>query len=341
MSVARKKAANDEKINIKKVTERSEEIVIALVGYAGAGCSSIAEKLINLLDSQGYERPIRIKLSDQIVEYYKAETVPKVEAAPNKGISTFDRAEKLQNLGDRLRQEKGELALSALAIKKIQEERGESKAGREKRAFIIDSIKHFEEIVLLRQVYGKSFYLLAIHCDRKAREKRLFGGKVSDVKFAGVAKKKVIKFLDRDEKDNENSAGQQVIKAFHHADYFLDNNEPNEESATADLQRLIDLILGSDLVRPTLRETGMYFAHTAALRSSCLSRQVGASLQSIDGTIVATGANDVPAVGGGICGEDKEPEHRCFLWDKKLEDGTVFRGCHNYRMKKELQLKIA
>ncbi len=44
----------------------------------------------------------------------------------------------------------------------------------------------------------------------------------------------------------------------------------------------------------------MYLAHAASLRSADLSRQVGAVIMSKDNDIIATGANDVPAAGGGL-----------------------------------------
>jgi deoxycytidylate deaminase len=87
--------------------------------------------------------------------------------------------------------------------------------------------------------------------------------------------------LDRDEKDIQNKHGQQVRDAFHHADYFLDNNEKSAGAVrvSGDLKRFVKLILTKGLVRPTREETGMFYAQAAALRSSCLSRQVGAALQ--------------------------------------------------------------
>ncbi len=44
----------------------------------------------------------------------------------------------------------------------------------------------------------------------------------------------------------------------------------------------------------------MFLAYAASLRSADLSRQVGAVVVSAMGDIIATGANDVPAFGGGL-----------------------------------------
>lgn len=84
----------------------------------------------------------------------------------------------------------------------------------------------------------------------------------------------------------------------------------------------------------------MYHAHTAALQSSCLSRQVGAALIHTDGTVVSTGTNDVPKYGGGVYDEDTNPDYRCSKWE--WTDGVInFRGCHNQRKKNELKSEIA
>ncbi|TDN77703.1 deaminase [Stakelama pacifica] len=67
----------------------------------------------------------------------------------------------------------------------------------------------------------------------------------------------------------------------------------------------------------------MYHAHGARMRSSCLSRQVGAALLDQKGNILATGTNEVPRAGGGVYGgafegfSDNDPEpsqdHRCHI----------------------------
>ena len=83
----------------------------------------------------------------------------------------------------------------------------------------------------------------------------------------------------------------------------------------------------------------MYHAHTAALRSSCLSRQVGAALE-VDRKIIATGTNEVPKFGGGVYdNSDGKNDNRCFKW-KWRDDQSTFTGCHNTRQKKLLRTKI-
>src|SRR5690606_39100558 len=161
---------------------------------------------------------------------------------------------------------------------------------------------------MLRRVYDQSFRLLAVHCDRPTRIKRPLGKKTDLVKYAGADEADIRAFVDRAEKDGSNEHGQQVRDAFYLADYFVDNSAHSNtgEHLTADITRFPQLLLGSQLIRPTLSERAMYHAHAAALQSSCLSRQVGAALVSSAGEVVSTGANDVPKFGGGTYQEGDE-----------------------------------
>ncbi|HYD30538.1 MAG TPA: anti-phage dCTP deaminase [Azospirillaceae bacterium] len=334
---------NDEKVDLKTVSPLSKELVIGLIGYAGSGCSSVAKRLKTELHSKGYHEPRRIRLSELIVKRCNGENIPAVvEGSEAEGIQKLARAKKLQDLGDGLREKYENHAVASLAIREIIRLRSGNQAGEEKIAFIIDSLKHPKEVELLRSVYDKSFRLVAVHCERAKREGRLIGDPHSLAKYKGADPSDVREYLDRDEKDQHNTHGQQVRDAFHHADYFLDNNieSPSAVRVVGDLGRFVSLILANDLVRPTKQETGMFFAQAAALRSSCLSRQVGAALQSPDGTIIATGTNDVPAFNGGVCDETKGAQNRCFAWEWE-EGNTKFKGCHNSRLKNKLREDIA
>lgn len=77
------------------------------------------------------------------------------------------------------------------------------------------------------------------------------------------------------------------------------------------------LLFGEAIITPTRDEHGMFLAQAAALRSSSLSRQVGAAVLNAYGEVLALGVNEVPRYGGGQ------------YWGAKGEvDGRdhVFRG---------------
>ena len=214
------------------VSPLSMELVIGVVGYAGSGCSTAAKRMKVLLESEGYTAQI-IKLSKLIADHYKHES-PKVdEDGIHVGVARFTRVSALQDRGDELRAVHGHYAVAALAIKEIKKKRGPDSPGSRKLAFILDSIKHSEEVRLLRRVYDQSFRLVAVHCERDRRETRLIGNQRSTAKYAGAADHDVRKYMDRDEKDQKGQKhGQQVREAFYLADFFVDNNTASQNGKT-------------------------------------------------------------------------------------------------------------
>jgi len=319
------------------INPRSNELVIGLVGYAGAGFSRVADKLADLLGQLDYQVEL-IKLS-QLIEAKIGEDVPARAAGEDKGEFALARAYRLQDLGDQLRGRHGDYAVASLAVQDIRDKRSGSSEGDGRRAYILDSIKHPTEIDLLRRVYDKSFRLIAIHADRDERLKRLSGPKGAEGKFAGALDDNVEDFLHRDESDLTNKRGQQVRKAFHLADFFLDNNRPVRGSDNPpfvdDLKRFCELVLGTVPVGPKLEEVGMYHAYAASLQSSCLSRQVGASVLDTSGNLLSTGANEVPKFGGGVySGSATRNDGRCYVWQGGDEG---FVGCHNTHRKNRIK----
>ncbi len=309
----------------ESVSTTSKEFVIAMVGFAGAGTSTAASRVTALLPTD--YKVHRIKFSD-LIAILDGSEIPAVEEGATEGQQKFQRASTFQDRGDAVRQNYGNFALASAAVSKIQELREDANPGEEKIAYILDSIKHPEEVRLLREVYEHSFRLIAVHCSYEKRLDRISGDLDSTSKYKGVPLADVKAFMTRDAKDRENQSGQSVSDAFHQADFFLDNNSEGENGAgmTADIKRFLSLLLGEGLTRPTASEKAIYIAHASALQSSCLSRQVGAALLSKNGQIIGTGKNDPPAFGGGTYSEDSEADHRCFKWEFDVENGK-FKGC--------------
>ncbi|RYG58030.1 MAG: hypothetical protein EON56_00915 [Alphaproteobacteria bacterium] len=335
-------AANDAAEQAAELSPLSKEIFIGLVGYAGSGCSTAGKRLKVFLEESGYTDVHRVRLSELILAKYPGSGAVQPAEGPREGAERLARAKLLQDLGDDLRSKHGNYAVAALGVKRIRELRGDADPGTKKIAYVIDSIKHSSEVEFLREVYGQAFRLIAVHGERPVREGRLIGTAASGAKYRGAPEADVRNYMNRDEKDGSNKSGQAVRDAFYLADYFLDNNTgaPDGTSLNADLERFVNLMLGAGLVRPTLAERAMNYAHAASLQSACLSRQVGAVLVSPSGEIVGTGTNDVPAYGGGVYGEESTSDHRCHVWewDPKSEK---FLGCHNDRKKDQLRQKIA
>ena len=324
------------------VSPVSQELIVGMVGYAGAGCSVASTRLQRHFGAAGYT-VYPIKLSS-LIEHFSGISVDAGAAgAPHlDGTRAFERAKRLQDEGDRLRKQYRPDAVAVLAVREIVDLRGDRRPGEARIVLVLDSIKHRGEVEFLREVYGPSFRLVAVHCERAERERRLLGSLDSVEKYAGVREEDIRQFLDRDESDDEKRHGQQVRDAFCLADFFVDNNGGSSDGAemSEDLKRFMNLALGIGMVRPNSSERAMYHAHSAALQSSCLSRQVGASLMAASGEVVATGTNDAPKFDGGVYDEESTPDRRCFAWE--WENGNMaFKGCHNTRKKRELARNVA
>ncbi|WP_321788090.1 anti-phage dCTP deaminase [Paraburkholderia sp. J94] len=318
VAISAKKVAtgNDAKQTLKQAA--ANEYVFAVVGPAGSGTSWVAKALQTILDSNGFQADI-LKASSVIESWAEKHGYPIDES------SKLERAKSLQDLGDRCRLESNDLA--AVAIRLMQPMRELRKQSTQRRAYIIDSLKHPAETALLRQVYQDAFCQIGVVCSEEIRKDRLRQAKCSDSTIPQIES-----FMRRDE-DAIDDHGQKVTKTFHLSDFFVDNTPPrflreantqvpNPKWDVSDqLGRLVDILTHTKIVRPRPSETGMFHAHGSAMRSACLSRQVGAALMDAAGNVVATGTNEVPRAGGGLYGggfrmdvlNDHEYDHRCAV----------------------------
>ena len=156
-------------------------------------------------------------------------------------------------------------------------------------------------------------------------------------KYGDAGTDNAIAFMRRDE-DAKEKNGQHVGDTFYLSDFFVDNTadrknpdgSPNKSWTINDeLSRLIKLLIGKELVRPYMSETAMHIAHSAKLRSACLSRQVGAAIIDHTGQLISTGTNEVPKAGGGVYGEQFEDEETTFEGRCALMDDPNDRYCRN------------
>ena len=318
-------------VRIPRLNERiSEELVIALVGPVGSGCSTTYESLKKIfVEDYSYEVHY-YKLSDYIVSGAKlvGETIDSnaVRAA---------RIESLQTIGDKLRQACGKSYLAAKAVESIAERRdqsgfGESAQGvpvpkRLRQVHIIDSLKHPEELRLLRATYGEIFWLIGVFAPLAVRECRLTSQQNLDqASLAAI--------MRRDYTEDEDH-GQKVRDVFYQADFFVRNDQENTRVLIKSVSRFLEVLFGSPVHTPTLEESSMYAAYAEAAKSACLSRQVGAAIVSDRGELIGLGRNDVPRFGGGLYTEDGgDTDHRCHAWQD--------RRCHNDKKKDLLYQQI-
>ncbi len=175
-----------------------------------------------------------------------------------------------------------------LAISKWRKDRPEED---EPVAHLFWSLKHPEEVATLRLIYGSGFHLIALYAPEMERLKLLTAN-------AGVSEKFAREHIARDS-DEAETYGQKTRDAFQLADVFIPwGKRPGSDR----LERFVKLIFGCPTVHPTNDEHRMFLAFASALRSAELSRQVGATLVSAEGDVIAQGANDVPKPDGGLYG---------------------------------------
>lgn len=284
-----------------------------------------------------------IRARTVIEEGMKRNGTPMVDTGTRKRLEYVQR---YQDAGDALRKsDHATVARGAVAL--IRRERASMQGtvlevdkpvipDGKPRAFIVDSLRHPAEVGLLRRIYGDAFVLIGVVCEQEERRRRI------SKKYEDAGEAAAERFMKRDAKASEKH-GQRVSDAFHLSDYFVDNtaqriiddNKPNPEwEVTQDLERLIKLVTHAEVARPTTAETAMHTAAGAAMRSTCLSRQVGASLVDSEGNVIATGTNEVPKAGGGVYGEGFDND--------ALDDRCVYgnKFCSNTQTQRKIAEEI-
>lgn len=322
---SKSKVANDIDDSVaSEISDRlSQELVVALVGPVGSGVSSAASIIETALAQKyGYSVCPIIKLSDIIRG--EAHRVSKVDP---KGLPLDQYILEMQNTGNDLREKFGGNYLIEKSVEKIRKYRQDNGGYKGeialpgRRAYIIDSIKNQEELNLLRQIYRETLCVIGVFAPDTYRERRL--------RDAGADEGQVKKILDRDQGEVL-SFGQNTRKLFVQADFFVCNDRVIEEMRKR-IERFLEILFDAGIHTPTTEETAMYKASASAANSACMSRQVGASIVSDRGELIAVGCNDVPKFGGGLYIEDDRTrhttngpintDHRCYNWRGGI--------CHN------------
>jgi deoxycytidylate deaminase len=283
--------------------ELTATLVFAVCGRIGSGTSYVADKLLSELKTFGYV-PQLIKVTKAFLEPIALET-----------HSPASRIRELQNVGNRLRDEHGNHYLAVECIKHIKKDLHDNNvllSQKHRYAYIIDSLKHPDEISLLKAVFADAFWVIGVVADDSVRKKRLQDQKqLTDVEFNDISE------VDADQ---EISNGQNALKSILRSDYFFENNYDKETKINEECRRFLNLVFQETIDTSRQDEYGMHLAFMAADKSACLSRQVGAAVIAENGTVLSTGCNDVPRFGGGLYTSESDPDNRCFAMSQK---------CHN------------
>ena len=328
----------------KATADASNEFIFAVVGHVGSGTSVIARQLESALENTdfgGESVDVEVISARPFLEDWATDkTKPKPDVIGTQLVKWY------QDIGDDMRRENGDFSVVArnfaLEIRQLRAiKTGQKATGNnailpdgKPRAYILDSIRHPEEVRLLRHIYQDAFVLIGVVCAESVRIERLMQKYSQD----GLASCKEL--MSRDAESGANF-GQRTRDAFHMADFFLDNtinrmtNVGGQDAGNPNwnipqkLDRLIKILSNREIVRPTIDETAMHHAYSAQLRSACLSRQVGAALIDKSGSLLASGTNEVPRAGGGVYGELPERsltthfgDHRCAFRSDKFCSNT-------------------
>lgn len=290
------------------VTDGKPELFIALVGAVGTDLERLIAVLTQSLKKIGYESS-SIRLASLI------RAIPKYKDLPTEFVDDY--ISEHMTAGDNFRELIGkDDAVAVLGVGKIKEIRSEADIPSGKplpgRAYIIRSLKNPDEVESLRHIYGSSFYIIAAYAplaERRTYLAKRIARSRSDFPMERHFPK-VDELINRDQEEVGTTHGQNTRDSFHRADLFVDLVD--QEKLAASVDRFVELIFGNTFHTPTRHEYGMFHAHAAALRSAELGRQVGASILTTNGDIVAVGCNEVPKAFGGLYWAGDKPDNREF-----------------------------
>lgn len=280
----------------------TDELIFGICSPIGSHRNKVVESLTTTLkEKYNYEVKI-IKLSEYIDEYYE-EPIDKLVGRTHE---YSDLMHKIKG-GDNLREKYNTNSLLVeLAIKQIREERKAVKTTEIKGrrvCYIIDSLKNYDELKLLRAVYRDIFYLFSIFSLEQERNDYLVNTKELSPKEA----KEII------EKDDYEDIfhGQDVRNTFIEGDFFIRTSYTDKTAINERISKYLHLIFNSDIITPNKHETAMYNAKSSAGNSACLSRQVGATITDANGVHISNGWNDVPKFGGNLYNNFDDFDKRC------------------------------
>lgn len=284
------------------------ELVIALVGAVGTDLRSATAAVTAALAPYEYA-VVPIRISSLMRAVRGGERLEDLRHEDERILQHMDAGDEIRDQSHR------NDAMAGLAISRILAHRKENfeDLPAANTAFVLDSLKHPAEIETMRQVYRDRFILISVHSPTEARrealKKKIAGSHQASDRpeaYAAVARE----IMDRDEHDDDHGFGQNVREAFVRGDVYVSTHPESELSDG--MSRFFRLFFGHPFETPTRNEYAMFQTHTAALRSSDLSRQVGAAVCTSEGEIIAVGCNEVPKKGGGQYWPGDQPDVRDF-----------------------------
>lgn len=288
------------------------ELVFGIAAPIGVDIEAIRDSLTNALRMVHYESHL-IHLTSKMMELQlRTFTVP-----DGRGTDFFsDVMFKMDYANALCKETRDPAALARIALRAITTRRAELAGATERlppksTAYIVRQFKRPDEVFLFRQVYGKQFILVSAYGSAERRKKlleeyirRSLPPSVPGHEISHKSERLIV----RDAAEDADDFGQHLRDTFPLADVVIDGLSRREMEDK--LTRFIQAFFGRTDISPSKDEYGMYTARAASLRSSDLSRQVGAAIFSEEGELITQGCNEVPRANGGTYWDLEEPDYR-------------------------------
>ncbi|TWT14954.1 anti-phage dCTP deaminase [Reyranella sp. CPCC 100927] len=290
---------------------RHPEVIVGLVGPAGTDLRVVIRCISAEFTAIGYAI-CEVRLSTLLHSFTQFGHLAEI---------THDEAARIDahmDAADDLRQRTDCADIMALlSVARIRKERRDNASEHAPPAsrvvYLLNSLKHPEEIETLRKIYGDLFLTVSVYAPRADRVARL-AERIAQSKSNSNGDRyraDAERLVEKDANAGRSGTGQNVRDAFPKGDLFL--RWGAEAAMRAELRRFVELIFGHPFHTPRRDEYSMFIAQAAALRSADLSRQVGAAILSDGGSILGVGCNDVPKAGGGVVWSGDTDDFRDFV----------------------------
>ena len=307
-------------MNPEKISQ--PELFFCLVGPIGVDLETVSASLEEELKHYGY-KVAHIKSTD-VLSIFQKDMTGKFE-------SLYERYDQLTQRSNSIRElTNDDRAMAILTLFLIQKQRefhsGSADIAADGVAYIVRQFKRPEEITFFRDIYGKQVFQVSAYSDpdiRKARLSARMRDDDSSVTRASGFDDLAAKLVSRDEHEFSIEHGQRIRDVFPLADVFIDAS--TADGAKQTISRFVKIVFGYNFHSPSREEYGMYLAKSASLRSTDLSRQVGAAIFSQRGEVKTIGCNEVPSSRGGTYWEGDEGDTREFKFGSDTNEDFKYR----------------
>jgi deoxycytidylate deaminase len=302
-------------VNLQQNSKNCPELMFGIVGPMGVDIQAISDSLTSALHAVGY-KSFTIHITKEMLreERYKLQKHP----VPAPTLTDFytDVNFKINHANALCKEFSDPATMARVALRAIGDSREAITGSRDSlpskpTAYVIRQLKRPDEVHLLRKVYGRQFMLISAYGPAEKRQ-QLLEDRLRHTLVPASPHHEIIgkatELIDKDAREDAEDLGQHVRETFHLADVFIDGLARSEMDRM--LNRFIQAFFGKTDIAPSKAEYGMYAAKSASLRSSDLSRQVGAAILSDEGEIITQGCNEVPKAFGGTYWDTETPDFR-------------------------------